>query len=524
MSLGRPKLATALLLCVLAVASVPGAALASNGAREISFGPKGAGRGGAETAVVDDAVSVASNPSGMAQIPGVRADLAVAVVFSRVRFTDENQDELTTGVGPIPALGISWDPIGEPVAPEGGGDGGAGDGFEDGIGPGTSPLRIGLQIFAPGGSIDENEFETELFPDGFTTETTLFALAIAPSVSVRILDTLALGASFHIYIMRFDLKGLLGSTKSKFGGQVLVRNVNGVPVDPPVPPLPPPRDDLTFGELFDLVQSGDPNSSTIVEFDTTHTIGFGGSVGLLWQPIPELAFGASYTFQGVFGDLEGDAEVDATRTIEELNSNPEVEAITGFLFNSFLPNGGSEGFVADYDYTIEDVSTPAVLALGVAVRPVDRLLIALDYKFIQWSEAFDELKVTLENGTNEDINEINGGDRIDRDVALDWDDQHVIAIGGAFLAADWLVIRAGYNYGNNPVPSETLSPSNTGITEHHLALGAGFYVGPVDLDFAYVYAFPNQEEISGNESNPEYNGVEVNAEQHWLYFGVGIAF
>ena len=44
------------------------------------------------------------------------------------------------------------------------------------------------------------------------------------------------------------------------------------------------------------------------------------------------------------------------------------------------------------------------------------------------------------------------------------------------MAYQWdaqTVLRAGYNYGRNPIPDASLSPLLNTITEHHLALGFG---------------------------------------------------
>ena len=42
-------------------------------------------------------------------------------------------------------------------------------------------------------------------------------------------------------------------------------------------------------------------------------------------------------------------------------------------------------------------------------------------------------------------------------------------------------VRAGYAYGNNPVPDGTLTPLTAAITEHLLTLGRGLQDGPLAL-------------------------------------------
>ena len=91
-----------------------------------------------------------------------------------------------------------------------------------------------------------------------------------------------------------------------------------------------------------------------------------------------------------------------------------------------------------------------------------------------------------QNGNNEDFNEINGGRGIDYTVELDWKDQFVVAVGTAVAVNEWLVLRAGYNYANNPISEDFILGNSIG-TEEHLTAGAGVVLGPWDLDIAYMY-------------------------------------
>jgi len=67
-------------------------------------------------------------------------------------------------------------------------------------------------------------------------------------------------------------------------------------------------------------------------------------------------------------------------------------------------------------------------------------------------------------------------------LPFNWKDQVVGALGRSYAVLqepswkerDRLVLRAGYNYCNNPVPKETLSPMWPVILEHHFAGGVGY--------------------------------------------------
>ncbi len=493
---------------VALAAAAPREAIATNGARPFTAGAKAAGRGGAEVAVSDDALAVA-NPAGIAFVQGFRADAGLGLIFSRARYKNDLNDDLEEGLSVIPAIGILFDPLGPP---EPGPEGAAADAPWL---PDSSPVRIGLQFFAPFGGGGDLMFRTALFPDGVDENVEFTVLAVAPTIAFRPIDNLSIGASVYLQYLTVDLEQPAGSGTSQ-SGQVFVHNVGPTPQ-----PLDPP---LTFSDLFAAAGTADANSGAIVDFDDAHAFGIGASFGILWQPIPELSLGAAYTTQGFFQKVKGDARVDATRSIQSLNANPSFASLTGFLFNAFLPNGGSRGFISEYDLEFEFV-TPDVISIGAAYRPTPRIMIALDLRYIGWGRAFDSQKVELTGGTNEDLNAINGGTSIEKDNEQNWDDQYVVAVGFAYLVhgVDWLALRCGYNYGSNPIPDESISPTNSGFLEHHVTLGAGVYIDRFDLDVAYIYAFQSEKTIEGSQST-EFNGVRVRAEQHMLYFGVGVRF
>ena len=74
-------------------------------------------------------------------------------------------------------------------------------------------------------------------------------------------------------------------------------------------------------------------------------------------------------------------------------------------------------------------------------------------------------------------------------LAQNWRDQLVLAVGVEHLIGPTTKLRAGYNYGRNPIPKMVTSPLNNAINEHHLTLGLGFQYRPgflVDAAFAYL--------------------------------------
>ena len=146
-----------------------------------------------------------------------------------------------------------------------------------------------------------------------------------------------------------------------------------------------------------------------------------------------------------------------------------------------------------------DFDIPQNYGIGIAVKATDKLDIAMDILRIDYGS----------------INAIGNSPNIQKPFGADdgpgfgWEDQTIVKIGAAYQYNSALTLRAGYNYGENPVPTEglgfalnTLAP---GVSEHHLTLGFTY-----DLDESssitgsYLHAF--KSEVDGDFIAPTPQG------------------
>lgn len=135
-----------------------------------------------------------------------------------------------------------------------------------------------------------------------------------------------------------------------------------------------------------------------------------------------------------------------------------------------------------------ELEAPQSFALGIAVQATPSLLVEVDGKWYNWSDA-------------------DGYD------AFDWEDQWVFAIGAQYRIIPNLALRAGFNYGKSPVKEHNdfnpggrttvqgVSVSNLNyeilrvvgfpaIVEKHLTLGLGYDISEkVGMNFSYMHAF-----------------------------------
>ena len=242
---------------------------------------------------------------------------------------------------------------------------------------------------------------------------------------------------------------------------------------------------------------------TLLDLETS---GFGvnGQVGLLYRPMTNLQFGLAYRSRtGVHshGDADGNAGVQ-------------------------LANLGLGGARPDFHYDAEvDTDFPQMVSGGISwqVRPRWRLVGQVDW--IDWSDSFDTLPVTLTHGNNASINGVVGANAMEDNIPLHWKDQFVYRFGVEYALLENVLLRAGYKYGRNPVPTDTLTPLTAVITEHTLTAGLGWNVRRFQIDFAYQYDFANPVQIEKSSlRSGEYSNSRIETSLHWLALTLSTKF
>jgi len=197
----------------------------------------------------------------------------------------------------------------------------------------------------------------------------------------------------------------------------------------------------------------------------------------------------------------------------------------GGLSYSFPSSVKYKGVVdTDNDGEEEDlkIMIPQSVALGVGVKPTENLKVGMEIGFINWADA---------KGFKH----------------LQWKNQMVFSVGGEYKPTQKLSLRAGYNYGKNPirggvkdaatssnrVPNLKLPLTDFGValfnvlgfpssTEHHITFGVGYnFTKNFGIDFAYQYGFG--EKIRFTDSNRIVNVSSKNT-QHVVAAGLNFKF
>ncbi len=128
-----------------------------------------------------------------------------------------------------------------------------------------------------------------------------------------------------------------------------------------------------------------------------------------------------------------------------------------------------------------DMDFPQQASVGVAFHPGDKLTISADVKWIDWSDTLEKMV-------------IDGPASWDVELASDWDDQVVYALGLEYALNERFSLRAGYNYASSPIEDEDVANNLIlpAIVETHYTLGAGYQINNHwDVDVHYMYVPEN---------------------------------
>jgi long-chain fatty acid transport protein len=212
--------------------------------------------------------------------------------------------------------------------------------------------------------------------------------------------------------------------------------------------------------------------------DTATSLGIGATVGARYAPIEQVALGVAWETPSWFQDFSFD--IAAHQGVNPATFQPvQIPAGTDKLtFNQ-----------------------PMSVTLGVAVKPVAPLLVDVDVQWINWSST---------NGTNKPAfsSDPNATGAMPWD--LSWKDQWVFKVGAQLELTKELRVRAGYNYGRDPLQTWRAFENIAfpAISEHHLSLGAGYDLGQVTINLGGTYS-PRSEISGANANYPAQGGQAI---------------
>ena len=173
--------------------------------------------------------------------------------------------------------------------------------------------------------------------------------------------------------------------------------------------------------------------------------GYGATIGVTVKPADIISIGLVYETNSYFQDFEFN----------------QFESATGTTSRNTL------GF-----------DQPMSATIGLGLKPVAGLVLALDVQWIKWSAT---------NGN--DLPEFTGGN-----FDMQWEDQIVYKFGVQYNVTDMLKIRAGVNYGKMPLTDDNTNALKANmffpaVSEWHYTAGLGVKLTEkLTVDLGYMYS------------------------------------
>jgi long-chain fatty acid transport protein len=386
---------------------IPATTYATNGHQLSAIGAYMEGMGGATTAAPYDASTSITNPAGMALI-GNRTD------FSFMTFLPKRETKFT-----------------DVFAEVGGRSGGGSNMYLVPAIGWTAPVNDRNDLFFGGGmygvsgmGVDYDTINAPFMQGYMMTNAKAHIYSqyqfwkMAPTLALK-KDKLAVGIALNLDYQAFGFKNMFT------GGGALTK----------------------FGMDLSEMQGA---------------MGYGATVGFIYQVKPEFSVGASYSSKQRFADFKW--RLSAGDVVAPDDSGSIVQNVDGI-------------YKMKLDF-------PQQAAVGIAVRPTKALLWTADIKWINYHDTYNVVK-------------LRGDFTTATEVPLDfgWDNVWVYATGLQLDVTPNFAVRVGYNHSTSPIKSEDVDNNLAfpAIVTDRASGGFTYRFGRHwEMTMAYMKAFKNE--------------------------------
>ena len=157
------------------------------------------------------------------------------------------------------------------------------------------------------------------------------------------------------------------------------------------------------------------------------------------------------------------------------------------------------------------VTLPDEVFFGVAVKPADRWSVEAGLVWTHWS-TFQDLTMTFSNSLGT------------QSIPKNWHDTMRYNLGVEYKATNWLDLRAGYVFDEEPIPNWTADYVVPANDRHNFCVGSGFHFGPWNVDISYTYIYITDRDMSGSTAVGVFPSKLINGDAHLVGASVGYKF
>ena len=245
-----------------------------------------------------------------------------------------------------------------------------------------------------------------------------------------------------------------------------------------------------------------------IELEGPYTLQSGALAGTptmldLQQTGAGLAWSVGTQYQLTSATTLGLTYQDETRM--QLGGNARVE----------IPGLGQTYYDTELDWI-----WPRSVGLGLQHQACACRRYGADVVWYDWSSAFEQLDLKFRDPTNP-LFEAVAGPRVDEAFPLLWRDSISVRMGVEQSLNNSKVVRMGYAWNRNPIPTATLTNYIPAVLEHTFSTGYGWKVAGYELDLAYQFSYgPTHHVQDSLLLGGDFDNSRIRTHAHWLMFSV----
>jgi len=302
-------------------------------------------------------------------------------------------------------------------------------------------LGVGLGVFNPYGLTVDWPLDFEGRYVSYKTK--LQNIYIQPTVAYQATSWLSVGGGIDVVAANIEINQRLDLATT------------------PLPAGQAPFPGATFGNVG--VPSGTDFANAVLSGDGT---GVGFHLGALAKVTENFSVGVRY-LSPVKVDYDGTADFTQIPTNATLPTGVPLDAA---LAAQFAENGPLA------DQGIEtNLTLPAQLVVGVAVRPIRTLQLLADYQWTGWS-SFDAAPIDFQ------------GNGPDQTLVLDYQNANTWRLGAELMATPALALRGGFIYNTAAEKRYSVSPLLPEAERNYITAGAGYrFDNGLGIDVGYQH-------------------------------------
>lgn len=216
-------------------------------------------------------------------------------------------------------------------------------------------------------------------------------------------------------------------------------------------------------------------------------IGLGFAVGFLYKLHPKLTLGFNFTSQSWIGDL--------------------VTRDTVVTFSPLSPWGSK--FSKKYNFKLASFGEPHKISFGLAYRPTEQILLALDIDWMNLSQQWETWKLRLTGDTP----------AIMARYPFRLRDNYNIQVGVDYTFKFGLTLRTGYSWSTDVLKDKALFWVPIIEDVHNIGVGLGYQFKKVGINWAWNKCFTMGEDcVQTSLPQPDFNRSHLSYGDQYFSF------